>query len=170
VKRSETTREAVSDRLRAHERRGFHVDSRLLREVDAPGCLSLLTLESQDEFLRLIWQATTDTRPLAPPGGARTLGDCAARLSAFQWSFRSLVEAGHSWFEKCISIDAEFVLDNIGWVAVTPSLPTELGETPHGTLYVYDGVHKALVLAKKLLHEEVSYTAVEALLLEPRRN
>ncbi len=170
MKRKELPREAVAARLREHQERGFHVDSRLLREVHHPGQLSLLTLETEGDFLGLVWQSVEATRPLTPPGQPRSLQDCAFQLRHFQWTFNSLVLAGYEWFQKCVAIDGAFDLEKFGWVAVTPLVAGELRETPHGSHYVYDGVHKSIVLAKRLLRGELQYSPVEALLLEPRRN
>jgi hypothetical protein len=53
---------------------------------------------------------------------------------------------------------------------VTPLIDGEKRDSPDGTYYVYDGVHKSIVLAKKLLRNELEFKPVELLLLTPRRN
>jgi hypothetical protein len=63
-----------------------------------------------------------------------------------------------------------FTFARFGLVAVTPLVPSELTDTPHGSYYLYDGLHRAIVLAKKILRGEVLYVPVDALLLEPRRH
>ena len=170
AKRESVTVDAAEGRLREHQRRGLHVDSRLLSEVRAPGQLFLVRLETEAEFMSLVWQTIDPTRPLAPHGRPRSLRDCASRLSSFRWTFEALVQTGYPWFEKCVPIDAAFTFEQFGLVAITPLLPGELKETPYGSYYIYDGVHKSIVLAKRLLRGEVQYTPVEALLLEPRRH
>jgi hypothetical protein len=92
------------------------------------------------------------------------------RLAGFEWRFRKLVEAGYPWFSKCVEIDASFNYSAFGWLALTPCTPSEQQETPNGTYYIYDGVHKSLVLGRKLLTNELAYQPLEALLLKPRRS
>ncbi len=170
MKREEISREAATASLREHKEHGLHVDSRLLREIDQPGQVALLILETENEFLDLVWQAVPATRPLTPQGHPRSLRDCASRLASVGWSFEALVEAGYPWFQTCNIIDRAFDIDKVGCVAVTPLVATEAQDTPHGTYYVYDGVHKSIVLAKRLLRREVQYAPMKALLLEPRRH
>jgi hypothetical protein len=155
--------------LIARQTGGDHVDSRLLRELDAPGNLHLLTLKTSDEFLSLIWQSNNECRPLAPAGQSRTLYDCVLRLEQHGWSFRKLCEAGYPWFEKCVGIDDSFDISRFHWVALTPCTNGELRESPRGNYYIFDGVHKTMVLAKKLIRNEVAYTPITTLLLTPRR-
>lgn len=162
-------RHEVLEILERRRRYGFHVDSRLIREVQQPGQMFLLPLETEAEFMKLVWQSVNDTRPLTPPGQPRTLRDCAKRLESYGWSFRQLCEAGYSWFDKCVAIDQGFDYQKFGWLAVVPLNSHEQRESPSGTYYIFDGVHKAIVLAKKLARRELSYKPVEALLLTPRR-
>ena len=157
--------------LVARQTGGDHVDSRILRELDALGELHLITLKTSDEFLSLIWQSSSECRPLAPVGETRILHDCALRLEQYDWSFHNVCESGsgYPWFEKCVQIDESFDLSRFHWIALTPCVNNELRESPRGTYYIYDGVHKAIVLAKKLIRNELAYTPITALLLTPRR-
>lgn len=160
---------AVRARLEAHQQAGHHVDSRLMKEIEQPGVMSVATLADQAQFLRLIWQANDHTRVLTPHAAPRSLRDCAERIRTIGGSFQALVDAGHAWFETCVEIDSQFDYSALGWVVVTPATDGERRSTPGGTHYVYDGVHKSIVLAKKLLWGELEYEPVEVLLLEPRR-
>ena len=159
----------VRDALRRHEAAGCHVDHRLCREVEQPGQMFVVAIRAPDEFLRLVWQSISDARPLVPVDSPRTLRDCASRLRSFGWQFRTLVERGFPWFEKCVIIDVSFDYSKLGWIAVTPLIDGEKRDSPDGTYYVYDGVHKSIVLAKKLLRNELEFKPVELLLLTPRR-
>jgi hypothetical protein len=153
-----------------HQASGFHVDERLWREIDQPGEMFLGTLATREEFLRLVWQSIAATRPLTPVGEARTLFDCANRLSTFGWEFQRLVQAGFKWFRRCVDIDAAFDYGKVGLVALTPLNEAERRETPAGNYYIYDGVHKSIVMAKGLLRGETEYEPVQVLLLTPRRS
>ena len=156
--------------LTRHEAAGLRVDDRLWREVDQPGEMFLGTLATREEFLRLVWQSIPDTRPLTPTGEPRNLFDCASRLSTFGWEFQSLVQAGFNWFRRCVDIDSTFDYAKVGLVALTPLNEAERRETPAGNYYIYDGVHKSIVLAKRLLCGETGYEPVQVLLLTPRRS
>ena len=143
--------EEVVATLERHRAAGCHVDSRLLAQVREPGEMYLLSLPDAPAFLTLIWQSINDARPIVPVDRPRTLRDCAARLAAFEWRFEKLVDEGYHWFAKCVAIDAAFDHSKFAWMALTLSNVSEQQETPGGTYYIYDGVHKSIVLAKKLL-------------------
>jgi hypothetical protein len=155
--------------LERHTVAGFHVDDRLIHQIEQPGKMFVLSVNVKDHFLRLVWQSVPEAGPLVPVGLPRTLRDCAARLDLFDWQFQTLVERGYPWFEKCIAIDESFAYCKLGWIAVTPLVDREKRDSPDGTYYVYDGVHKSIVLAKKLLRSELEFEPVELLLLIPRR-
>lgn len=166
----EISRQEATNLLCRHRAAGFHLDDRVFREVERPGRLFLFSLESADELFRLVWQSTEEVRALAPVGSSRTVGDCAARLAGFRWRFEDLVDAGHQWFRRCLDIDRDFRHASFGYIAVTPVNEHEKRETPAGTHYIFDGVHKTIVLAKKLLRQEVDYVPVGAVLFTPRRD
>ncbi len=161
---------SVRATLESHQASGLHVDGRLWREVDQPGEMFLDILSTREEFLRLVWQSSDATRPLTPVGEPRTLSDCANRLSTFGWEFQALVEAGFEWFRRCVDIDAAFDYGKMDLVTLTLLNDPERRETPAGNYYIYDGVHKSIVLAKRLLRRETEYEPVQVLLLTPRRS
>jgi hypothetical protein len=125
---------------------------------------------TQAGFLELVWQSSPETRALAPPGHPRTLGDCALRLSQFGWVFDRLIEQGYPWFGPCVEIDRTFDSSKFGLIALTTLTPDEKIETPKGSYYIFDGVHRSIVLAKKLFKGAIQYKPVQAILLEPRRD
>jgi len=155
--------------LERHQASGFHVDDRLWDEVDKPGEMFLDVLATREEFLRLVWQSTPATRPLTPMGEPRTLLDCAGRLSTFGWEFQTLVQDGFKWFRPCADINKAFDYGKVGLIALTPLIESERRETIAGSYYIYDGVHKSIVVAKRLLRRETGYEPVQVLLLTPRR-
>ncbi len=169
VKREVGPAEVQKD-LDCHRAAGFHVDRRLLHEVGQPGKMFMGPMRTLEEFFALVWQSICETRPLAPVRQPRTVRDCAFRLSQFEWSFRTLVDRGYSWFQTCVEIDESFDYSSFGWIALTPLNNHERQETPVGTYLIYDGVHKSIVLGKKLLRREIEYMPLEALLLTPRRS
>lgn len=60
-----------------------------------------------------------------------------------------------------------FDYGKVGLVTLTPLNESERRETPEGNYYIYDGVHKSIVLAKRLLRGETEYEPVQVLLLTP---
>lgn len=144
----------VLHRLLSRRQSGFSVDDRLIKEIHEPGDLFLITLNSQKQFLNLVWQSTSATRPLTPIGSSRTLADCACRLEKFNWSFSELQRNGYSWFERCISLDAAFDFAKFDWIALVPMNQHERQENPLGNYYIFDGVHKTIVLAKNCFGEK----------------
>jgi hypothetical protein len=162
--------------LKKREALGDHVDARLWREIEAPGRIYKLTLETADEFLLLIWQEADSARFLTPPAHPRTLRDVAERLLQSGHSFEALVtnlgmprsEHQPEWFRPCVEIDRQFDMTRFGWVVLTPATAGERNQSPTGTYYIFDGIHKTLVLATRLL-QGTPYQPVEALLLTPRR-
>jgi hypothetical protein len=164
-------------KIAARVDRGHHIDDRLIREVHAPGEIHLFAIQSQTDFLRLIWQASDSTRLLTPFGAPRTLGHVAARMVNNGWTFSSLChliglpESVHNprAFEKFKMIDEAFDSGEFGFLGLTPAVPSEQRESPTGTYYLYDGVHRSIVLAYRVLIGKSPYFPVECLLLSPRR-
>jgi hypothetical protein len=168
----------VLARIQDRVGRGYHVDGRLIREVNAPGELYQFWIEEEDDFLRLIWQVSNPTRLLTPGGQPRTLRDVVTRMVSRGWTFASLLSpiglpaALHepSAFEKFDKLFTEFDFEAFGFLGVTPALPSELTESPRGTFYIYDGVHRSLALAYRLVAHLTDFQPVECLLLVPRRH
>lgn len=74
------------------------------------------------------------------------------------------------WFQKCLPIDDGFQFSQMGLLILVAPDDIERAQTPLGTFYLFDGIHRTLVLAKQLLLNKVEFQPVEALYLVPRRN
>lgn len=167
----------VQNELATRQTAGHHVDQRLLTETSKPGDLYLLRLEDQDSFLSLIWQESDPARLLTPSGHSRTLREVAERVVRKNWTFEELSgdlgksETQHhpKWFDPCARINREFDYAQFGWLALVPATDNERLQSPFGSFYLFDGMHKSLVLATRLLRGETQYRPVEALYLLPRR-
>lgn len=163
--------------LHARQEEGHNVNPSLLREVDREGEMFLLRLEDEAAFLSLIWLQSSPVRLLALNGRPRTLRDVGERLLRNGHTFESLSqdmglrrEQHHpEWFEPCVRIDRHFDYGQFGWVAVVASNNDEQRDSRLGSFYLFDGMHKTLVLAKRLLRKETIYQPVDALYLVPRR-
>lgn len=166
--RETTVAEVVA--LLERQRSMGNVDDRLVREAERPGTMFLGAIESPEQFLSLVWQSIPQARPLVPAGQPRTLKDCALRLAGFEWKFQTLVQQGYSWFQRCEDIDLHFDISRLGLIALTPLKQEEWQETPTGTFYIYDGVHRSVVVAKRLVRHEIEFLPQRFLLLTPRRS
>lgn len=168
----------VLARLSAREAIGHHIDARLIQAVEAPGNLFFFTLEDAESFLSLIWQEINPTRILTPRGQPRTLGDVAGRMLHHSWTFPSLsrpmglMPTHHdpAAFRSFEALDAGFEISKFDFIAVTPANDSEQRQSPNGTYYIYDGVHRALVLAHRIMSGKSKYQPIEALLMTPRRD
>ena len=167
---------AISTSLDERAKNGYHVDSRLSREV-LSGTLFSIVFEDQDSFLSLIWQEIDDSRLLTPLGQSRTLKDVATRFIEAQYTFSilagemglSLDQHKPSWFQKCVPIADSFCYRAFGCIAVVLATDGERSKSPSGTFYIFDGVHKTLVLSTLLLTKKIDFQPIEAILLTPRR-
>jgi hypothetical protein len=73
-------------------------------------------------------------------------------------------------FREFEAMSSSFDLDAFDFIAVTPATDPEGQQSPGGTLYIFDGVHRSLVLAHRLMTNQSKYHPIEGLLLTPRRN
>jgi hypothetical protein len=168
----------ILGRLNDRAARGHHIDDRLNKAVRAQGNLFLFTLEDEQSFLSLIWQEIDPSRLLTPRGQPRTLGDVANRMIEHSWTFMSLcnpmglpptqhVPAAFDSFEK---INSAFDLAEFDFIAVMAANDSERRQSPSGSFYIYDGVHRSLVFAHRVLTKQTSYRPIEALFITPRRD
>jgi hypothetical protein len=157
---------------------GHHIDNRLIQAVKAQGNLFLFTLEDEKSFLSLIWQEIDPTRLLTPHGQPRTLGAITDRLIKQSWTFASLsnpmglppTQHNPVAFEKFEKMNSAFDIAAFDFIAVVAANDSEWHQSPDGTFYIYDGVHRTLVFAHRVLNKQTSYQPIEALLITPRRD
>jgi hypothetical protein len=162
--------------LDAHMKAGNKVDDPLMEAIRSPCKLFLLRLEDAETVLSLIWYQALAVRVLAPPGTPRTLRDVAQRVIQRGYTFDALStgrtpppdEHDPDIFRPCIPIDGSFDFCKFGWVAVVAPTGEERHESPRGSYYIFDGLHKSLVLAKRLLAGQTNFQTIEALYITPR--
>lgn len=170
-----TDKDQILNELTLKQGRGEHVDSRLLASVRDSQALYLFRLYDEDSFLSLIWQEIDSTRLLTPRGQPRTLKEIGLRLRAWR-GFSELASAlglprtehRPEWFDRCVHIDTGFDYARFGWISVVHPTDSERRQSPSGSFYIYDGVHRAVVLAKRLLAQESEFQPLTALLIVPR--
>ena len=149
-----------------------------LKEIDESGQLYLIRLEDEESFFSLIWQESDPARLLTPADQPRATRDVVSRLIANDYSFESLSKTlgkprdqhHPEWFLPCVEIDRVFDFNKFGWVAVVAANDDGRRQSPGGSFYLFDGMHKTLVLAKRLMNKKTDFQPIEALYLVPRRN
>lgn len=154
----------------------FHVDERVFESIKNSNELKIFDIEDKDLFMSLIWQEVGDSRILTPRGKSRTLADITKRMRKYSYNFSDLSaepkkyqeEYSPSWFNTCKKIDKEFDFDRFGWLVLVLPNKTEQDQSPNGKFYIYDGVHRSLVLANRLFLNIVEYQKIKALLVIPR--
>jgi hypothetical protein len=155
---------------------GHHVDPRVFQAIEGAASLFLVTFEDSESYLSLIWQEIDGIRLLAT-GESRTLGDIAQRIVDQGVTFKMLAtDLGKpdrihdpDWFKPCVTVDKEFDFSKFGWLTIVPGTDSERRQSPKGSFYIHDGVHKSLVLAKRLLGDGIRFQSVQGLLILPRR-
>ena len=71
--------------------------------------------------------------------------------------------AGHPWFKGCIDIEQGFDFNAFGWLAIQDATRRESEESPDGSYYVFDGVHRSIVLAKLLVEQRIDFEPIKCL-------
>lgn len=173
------TAKEVLEKLETRRASGSHVDSRVFDAVGKSKELHIITVTDKDEFLSLIWQEISKHAIITPGGlsNPRTLKDVANRMIKQDLSFEALVSGEAKprdmyepeWFRPCLDIvSAGFDYSLFGWVVVVPANESERRQSPCGEFYIYDGVHKTLVLSNLLLANKIEFQPIDLLLLQPR--
>lgn len=169
------SKKEAEEELRTRENRGDHIDRRLRCGIKAACILLSGCLQDEESFLSLIWHEINDSR-LLTPCGSRTLKDVVQRMIEEDWCFKDLCsnlglpayKHNPCWFERCVRIDKCFDHSRLGWIAVTTVSDSIYSQSPEGSLYIYDGCHKALVYAHRLLTDKESYRPTPFLWLVTR--
>ncbi len=153
-----------------------HVDPRADRAVQGAEVIYHVRFQDAERFLALIWPEVEGSRILTPPDEPRTLSDVAHYMIYNSWTFEDLSEGlglplkehDPELFGKSRYLDENFDYEKFGLLILSPSTEEEREQSPDGSFYIYDGFHRSLVLAKRLLMEEVPYQQVAAILVIPR--
>ena len=150
----------------------LHIDSRLCETLRLPNKKSpakLILFNDASEFLRLLFHLNDGSRILTPPGKARRLQDCAKRMIEGKLSFEGLSKTHPGYFEKCLPIYENFDYDSFHSVFLLDLCgDDERNGSMNANFSIYDGTHKTLVLAYKLLAEELTFRPVRAFLFTDR--
>ena len=153
-----------------------HVDYALDYAVRQARDIFSVQLKTSESFLHLLWPPCPEALWLTPEGQSRTVKDVAGRILNSGHSFEQLAE-GHrklpddhdtEFFAKFPYLDENFDMQKFGLLALAALGEEEQSESPRANFYLYDGVRRSLVLAKRLLTGQSRYEPVNALLIIPR--
>jgi len=153
-----------SDILQELGERSEHVDRRLRPAIEEAVVVLGGTIQDETSFLSLIWHDIESSRILTPSGKPIALRDVAERMIAQGHTFDTLCSS-NDWFRGCLCIHERFDHAKLGWVVVTNERNGIYERTPYGSLCIYDGCHKSLVYAYRLLAGTSEYKPVEVLWL-----
>jgi len=164
----------AKNRLLKEQAEGYRGDARVITALnrERTSCL-VVRLEDERSFLSLIWHDVPESRVLSA-NQSLVLGDVARRMIDRDWIFEKLAnreiggDYSPDYFADCARIDREFQFSKFGWPTLVLPNETERNRAAAGSLYLMDGTHRTLVLARKLLLREIEYEPVEGLLLLPR--
>jgi hypothetical protein len=153
---------------------GGRGDDRVCRAVDSvtTSCF-VVTLEDQESLFSLIWHDVQASQILTKDQSL-LVGDVARRMIDRGWTFEKLATGGvvgdydPGYFLGCVQIDEAFSFERFLWPTFVLPNKGEQRRCPTGTLYLMDGTHRTLVLAKRVLLGETIYQPIEGLLLVPR--
>jgi hypothetical protein len=154
----------------------------LLRH-DGEYFVGLAEIDSVDEYLALQLRDQSKSKCLTPNDQSRQMRHILDRMTDQDWTFEKLaggslstvdVEREPVWFEKCKYLDENFDLDIMGPLAVHPRIGSK-NNVKQGDVYdpsvheIYEGQHRALVLAKKLVKQELNLRPLKMIYLWPDR-
>jgi hypothetical protein len=153
-----------------------HVDPYVDGVVEEAKKIYRVKFQDSERFLGLIWPEAPGALLLTPPDESRTLREVANRIIYNSWTFEDLCQDmgltpdlhDPDLFVKSRYLDEKFDYDKFGLLILAPPTEDEEELCPDGSFYIYDGFHRALVLAKRLLEEEVEYEQVTGILVIPR--
>ena len=173
------SRDEVQQILRRDGAAGGRGDSRITTAVQSSDFQWFtVSLSDEESFFSLTWHDVPRSRILSTE--SLGLRDVARRLLHHGWTFDSLADQTNlstlrrfgdyepSYFAECAAIDRSFDFDLFTPPILVLPNADEQHRNPIGIFYLMDGTHRTLVLAKKLLLNELPYQPIQALLLSPR--
>jgi hypothetical protein len=131
-------------------------------------------LVDKEKFLDFRLLDQKQSRLLTPPGKCHSLRAVVDRMQAHRWTFDDLAspivgisETDHDpkWFEKCYQTD--FDPKKAHWIAITPYRSDD--ETCSGPFSIFEGQHRSLVFAYRIISGQDFFSPRRLFILLPRR-
>jgi hypothetical protein len=162
------------EELSYKRRNNFKVDSRLEKAIAIvePSDISMHSL-NRETFLNIEFPEMGVSRVLTPLGESRTLLDVVNRMKSSGLGFASFCDSSVNtsesydprWFEECKRIYNNFEYSKVCSVFVHGLSESSLRQSPTATFGIFDGTHRSLVLAYKLIVENFEFQDIRAFVL-----
>jgi hypothetical protein len=141
------------------------------------------TIETAGDLFALKIRDQKPVKRLLDAAPSHCLGEVVQQMINKNWTFQQLVDEAadketKEWFAKCVVRESDFSLDKMGPLAIhprkglkenAPDLKSSVKVTDLNPFEFYEGQHRALVLAKKLLEGGIQFTPLTAIYLYPDR-
>ncbi len=165
----------LSNKLNELNNSGLHVNNKVIKAIKNAINIKKIML-SEDEFFNLVWIQINGVRILSEKNKPRTLKDIVNKMNKNNYDFQFLAsnqifdQINHdlSWFEKCNNIYANFNFNKFKYLFLYSLNENERSSSPNGSYYLFDGNHKSLVYAKKIIDGDLKYKEIKAYMIEPR--
>lgn len=156
--------------------KNLHVDSRVIRLLNEGNIVYPVRFITSDNFLKLIFHEVDDSRLLTPPGMRRSLKDIIIRMKGSGWHIDDLSKQLNlpsnmhdpNWFKQCFEIYKTFDEKKFTPLYLMESTLPEIAQTPGSPYHIYDGTHRSLVFAWKIMVEDYQFFPIQAYLFKPR--
>jgi len=131
-------------------------------------------IDRPDVFLKLNLRYQKVTHPIAPLDDSLELEQIIGRMRDSQQDFRTLANEQddpnkRKWFTRVADIIQKFSYEDFGLIALEPSAPGLLKPEEATCYSIFEGQHRSLALAWRLMGDIQSFKPIQALLLFPRR-
>lgn len=164
--------------VKVHTEDGHHIDGRVRLLLEAGNPVEQISLTSPEEFLRLQFHANDASRLLTPACKPRTLKDVIDRMIVSNWNFELLTSTldgfdrschHPEWFEQCRWIEQTgFSFESFGSIFLMDLVHDEASQSPLANYSLYDGTHRSLVLASRVVQSSALYQPINAFVFRPR--
>ncbi len=156
--------------------KGFHIDDRIVKTIELPdrSPVSQVSLKSKDDFLRLQYHDNDASWIFIPSGFPRTLKDCVEGMLDKKLTPQKLAhdfgppEAHRAWFADKLSIYTNFDYNSFYSLFLLNFSGADRRTSAEANYIIFDGQHRSLFLAYKLMEEHVEFSPINAYLFSDR--
>lgn len=172
----------------SHVRTAGNEELNFIARHAAPGWKGA-DIPTQTDFLASIWHEVCDTRILTPHREPRSLMHVMDRMVLAGVTFADLADPAQvssvhqrfrqaglpptrykpDWFVRCDDVYQSFSQQCLGKFLIRDARDGEDTQTPGSTLYIWDGSHRSLVYAYRVLVDGEPYVPVECVWMNPCR-
>jgi hypothetical protein len=146
----------------------------ILIEQPQKGLIFDAEIDRLDSFLRLELRYQSVTGAIASMSESLQLGQIIGRMHANRQDFRILANeqedpTKREWFTRVADIIKNFSYADFGLIALEPAVAGLLKPDETHCYSIFEGQHRSLALAWRVVEDVKSFRPIRALLLFPRR-